>query len=84
MGRLLSRATIADKVIFHVLPFFVIYKDILDEASIEVTPGNRKQIDQAIHQVVEVTFTDCPSTWKRLKQQVVGDEQKRRDLIRKL
>ncbi len=57
---------------------------ILDEAGIEVTPGNKKQIDQAIHQIVEVTYKDCPHTWKKLKQQIMGDEQKRRDLIEKL
>jgi hypothetical protein len=49
-----------------------------------VTPGNKKQIDQAIHQIVGVTYKDCPATWKKLKQQIMGDEQKRRDLAKKL
>jgi hypothetical protein len=64
--------------------YFRHIKDILDEAGIEVTPGNKKQIDQAIHQIVGVAYKDCPATWKRLKQQIMGDEQKRRDLARKL
>ncbi len=64
--------------------YFRHINDILDEAGIEVTPSNRRQIDQAIHQVVEVTYKACPATWKRLKQQIIDDEQKRRDLIRKL
>jgi hypothetical protein len=64
--------------------YFRHIKDILDEAGIEVTPGNKKQIDQAIHQIVGVTYKDCPATWKKLKQQIMGDEQKRRDLAKKL
>ena len=64
--------------------YFRHLKDILDGARIEVTPDNRKQIDQAIHQIVGVTYKDCPETWKRLKQQLTGDEQKRQELIQKL
>ena len=57
---------------------------MLDEAGIEVGSSNRKQIDQAVHQIVGTTYKDCPVTWKRLKQQVIGDEQKRQDFIKKL
>lgn len=59
-------------------------KDILDEAGIEVTPGNKKRIDQAIHQIVGVNYKDCPTTWKKLKQEIIGDEPRRQDFIRKL
>lgn len=58
--------------------------DILGEAGITVTPANRKQIDQAIHGIVDVTYKDCPVTWKKLKQEVLSDEAKRQDFIRKL
>jgi hypothetical protein len=64
--------------------YFRHIKDILDEAGIEVTSSNKKQIDQAIHQIVGVAYKDCPATWKKLKQQIIGDEQKRRDLTKKL
>ena len=64
--------------------YFRHMKDILDEAGIEVTPGNKKQVDQAIHQIVEVAYKDCPVTWRKLKQQIMGDEQKKQDFIRKL
>jgi len=64
--------------------YFRHIKDILDEAGIEVTSSNRKQIDQVIHQLAEVTYKDCPVTWKRLKQQIIGNEQKQRDLVKKL
>jgi hypothetical protein len=64
--------------------YFRHIKDILDGAGIEVTPTNKKQIDHAIHQAVGVTYKDCPATWKRLKQQIISDERKRRDLTQKL
>jgi len=64
--------------------YFRHIKDILNEAGIEVTPGNKKQIDQAVHNIVEVTYKDCPATWRKLKQEIVGDEQKQRDFITKL
>ena len=64
--------------------YFRHLKDILEEASIEVAPANRKQVDQAIHQIVEVTYKNCPETWKRLKQQLTGDEQERQQLISQL
>jgi len=64
--------------------YFRHLKETFDEASIEVTSGNRKQIDQAIHQVVGITYKECPQAWKTLKQQILPDEQKRHDLIKKL
>ncbi len=64
--------------------YFRRLKDILDEAGIEVTPSNKKQIDQAFHQIVGVTYKDCPATWERLKLELIGDVQKRHELVRKL
>ena len=64
--------------------YFRHIKDILQEAGVNVSPGNRNQIDQAIHQIVGSAYKDCPGAWKKLKQQILGDEQKRQDFIKKL
>ena len=64
--------------------YFRRLKEIMDEAGIEVTPGNKKQIDQAIHEIVGVGYKDCPATWKKLKQEMLTDERKRQDLVDKL
>ena len=64
--------------------YFRHLKDIISTAGIEITPGNKKQIDQAIHNIVGVTYKDCPATWKRLKQEIAGDEQKQQEFINKL
>lgn len=58
--------------------------EIFDEVGIAVTSGNKKQIDQAIHQIVGVDYKDCPQAWKKLKQQITGDKKKRQELIKKL
>ena len=64
--------------------YFHNLKGIFDEAGIEVTSSNKKQIDQAIHQIVGSDYKDCPGTWRRLKQQITTDEPKRQDFIVKL
>ena len=64
--------------------YFRHIEDILDEAGIEVNPSSKKRIDAAIHQIVGVTYKDCPATWKRLKQQLIDNEQKRKSLVKEL
>ena len=64
--------------------YFRHLKDILDEAGLEVTSSNKKEIDRAFHQIVGVTYKDCPAAWKRLKQELTGDEQRRGGLSQKL
>ena len=64
--------------------YFRHLKDILKEAGIEVTSTNRKQIDQAIHDIVGIPYKDCPIAWKKLKPEIMNNEQKRRDFIKKL
>ena len=64
--------------------YFRHISDILSEAGIQVTPSNKKQIDQAIHSIVKVEYKDCSTTWKKLKQEMIGDELKRRDFVERL
>ena len=59
-------------------------KDILDEAGIVITPANRKQIDHAIHQAVGVAYRNCSTTWKKIKEDIKDDAEKRHDLIKQL
>ena len=59
-------------------------KNIIEGVGIEVTPTNRRQVDQVIHQIVVVAYKNCPETWKKLKQQLTGDEQNRQEFISQL
>ncbi len=59
-------------------------KDILEEAGIEITKDNKKEIDQAIHGLVEVEYKDCPHTWKEVKEHINKDEETRNKFIKNL
>ena len=59
-------------------------KDILEEAGIEVTKDNKKEIDQAIHGLVEVEYKNCPPTWKAVKEHIKKDEETRKKFIKSL
>jgi hypothetical protein len=63
--------------------YFRHLKDIFAEAGIEVTPDNKKQIDQAIHRIVKVEYKNCPAAWKEIKTGV-ADLPKRQEFIAKL
>lgn len=58
--------------------------DILDEAGITITAANRKQIDLAVHQAAGVAYKDCPATWKKIKEEIKGDQEKRHAFIEQL
>jgi molecular chaperone GrpE (heat shock protein) len=56
-------------------------KGIFDELGIEVTKENRKQLDQAIHEVVQVKYKNCSQTWKAVKKRILGDSKKRKEFL---
>ena len=64
--------------------YFRHLKELFDEAGIEVTPDNKKQVDQAIHQIVNTSYKECPQTWKKLKQEILTNQAKRQDFVDKL
>lgn len=41
--------------------------ELLKEASLRVTPANKKAVDQLIHRLVEVEYKNCSDAWKRVK-----------------
>jgi hypothetical protein len=58
-------------------------KDVLDEAGIVLTPSNRQQVDQAVHQAVGVVYKDCPATWRQVREGL-ADAGKRQALVKQL
>jgi hypothetical protein len=42
--------------------------DIFEEAGIEVTPENKKDVDRKIHAIVGVEYKDCPAAWRGVKE----------------
>lgn len=63
--------------------YFRHLKALFEQAGIQVTTANRKEIDRIFHELVGVTYKDCPATWQRLKQEL-ADESKRQELSQRL
>jgi signal recognition particle subunit SEC65 len=53
--------------------YFRHLKEILDQAGIEVTGENKKDIDRAIHKVMDTEYKNCPDTWKKVKEIINND-----------
>jgi hypothetical protein len=64
--------------------YFRHMKDILEEAGIEITTENKKDIDRVIHGLVGVQYKDCSPAWKALKERIKGDAEARRKFISEL
>jgi hypothetical protein len=63
--------------------YFRHMQDIFAEAGIKVTPINKKEIDQAIHRIVKISYKNCPAAWKEIKTGTANAE-KRGEFIQKL
>jgi len=63
--------------------YFRHLKDVLAEAGVEVTQANKKDVDQAILEIVGVAYKDCPCAWKNLKQKM-GNEAGRAAVVKRL
>jgi hypothetical protein len=59
-------------------------KAVLDAAGIKITTYNRREIDRASHEIVGVTYKDCPAAWRKLKQELAADDSRRKKLVQKL
>jgi hypothetical protein len=64
--------------------YFRHMKDVLTEAGVEITPDNKKQIDQIIHDLVAVEYKNCSPTWKSVKEHIKSDEAMKAQFIKKL
>lgn len=47
---------------------------VFEKAGIEVTPKNRQEIDRIIHDMVGVTYKNCPAAWRQVKDRLALDE----------
>jgi hypothetical protein len=64
--------------------YFRHLKEVFSQAGIEVTPQNKKAVDQALHELVGVHYKACPAAWKVIKQKYLADEGGREALIEAL
>jgi hypothetical protein len=59
-------------------------KDVLDEVGVEITPGNKKEIDRILHGIVDVEYKNCSPAWKKIKEMVKGESADRDWFVEKL
>lgn len=64
--------------------YFRHLKEVFAEAGIEVSPANKKALDQAWHRCVGVEYKDCPAAWRKLKLELQSGTPNRRSLIEAL
>jgi len=64
--------------------YFRHLQEVFKEAGIDVSSINKKQVDQAIHDIAGVNYKDCPATWRKLKHEILSNEQRHRDFIARL
>ena len=61
--------------------YFRHMKEEIEEAGITVTNANKKEIDRAIHELVDVAYKDCSPTWKAVKEHIRKDPEAREAFI---
>lgn len=64
--------------------YFRHMKEIFAEIRVEITRENKKDIDRAIHRIAGIEYKDCPTTWRMLKAEVLGNDRKRAAFVKKL
>lgn len=64
--------------------YFRHMQDILEEAGVEITKENKKEIDRIIHGIVDVEYKNCSPTWKGIKEHIKGNNKARSHFIKKL
>ena len=64
--------------------YFRHMKDVFEEAGVEITKENKKEIDRIIHRVVDVEYKNCSPTWKMVKEHIKVDDNARLRFIKRL
>jgi hypothetical protein len=54
--------------------YFRHLKGIFEEAGIQVTTENKREIDKVIHGIVGVKYRNCGDTWREVKKLIARDE----------
>lgn len=54
--------------------YFRHLNEILEEAEIEVTKENRREIDRVIRNIVGTKYGGCPEVWKEIKKRITADK----------
>jgi len=56
--------------------YFRHLQHVFKKVGIEVTRGNKREIDKVIHGIVGVEYKSCPAAWKEVKKRIAEDEER--------
>ncbi len=71
---LIESACIHECEVNQLTCYFRHMTQIFAELGVEVTPENKRDIDQAIHKLLCVEYKNCSATWKEIKKRKEEDE----------
>ena len=54
--------------------YFRHIKHLFTEIGVEVTPGNKREFDRRIHELVGVEYKNCSAAWREFKKKLADDE----------
>ena len=55
--------------------YFRHIQGVFKKAGIEVSTGNKRDIDRVIHGLVGVEYKNCSATWREVKKRLAEDEE---------
>jgi len=55
--------------------YFRHLQHVFKKVGIEVTEGNKREIDRIIHSIVGVDYKNCPDAWREVKKRIAKDEE---------
>ena len=55
--------------------YFRHLKEIFEKAGVAVTKENKRSVDQAIHNLVNVEYKNCSGAWREVKQRLAVNEE---------
>ena len=59
--------------------------EIFKEIDLEIIKENKKDVDKAIHNIVNIEYKNCPDTWKKVKEILQSENKKQKlEFIAKL
>lgn len=58
-------------------------KDIFAEIGIEISPSNKKKVDQLLHDIVGIEYKNCSKAWSKIKE-LQSSDTLRAEFIEKL
>jgi hypothetical protein len=53
--------------------YFRHLQEVFKEVGIEITSGNKREVDMIIHGIVGVPYKNCPATWREVKKRMADD-----------